>query len=108
MRDLWKSSWISSFFLPSRSFGDDCEILFEQMKSGEQTDTKFQPLVGHFMLSDEDFEKFRSKDQDFLQTIQGSAKDFLKLPFTAPFNPPVLNGTEVLYYECTGTRTTFW
>ena len=100
LRSLWKSNE------PISNLGDDVEVLFDQMKNGEIQNTKNQPLQGYFMLSEMESELFKAKDHDFLQTIRGSSTKNIKLPFTAPFNPPKLDGSEILFCECEGTRTT--
>ena len=101
LRSLWKSSE------PRSTIGDDVEVLFDQMKNGEIQNAKNQPLQGYYMLSEKESELFKARDHDFLQTIQEkySAKN-AKLPLSAPFKPPKLDGSEIFFFECEGTRTT--
>ena len=81
---------------PRSTIGDDIEILFDQMKNGKIQETKRQHLLGYYMLSEEELEKLKEKDQDFLQTIGGTFTKNIKL-----------DGTETLFFECKGMRTTF-
>ena len=80
-------------FRSIRTFGDDIELLYDQMKKGRIQITKYQPLHGHFLLSENDLEKLKSNDYDYLYQGSQVVKQLLDAP-------------ESVFVRCEGTRTT--
>ena len=92
LRNFWKS------LEPSQTIGDDIDLLFDQMRRGSIQTTKYQLLQTYYMLSEKNFEKVKSPDNDYLYSFLRSLE--------SKHAQELLDGSETVFLKCEGTRTT--